>query len=119
MVRGFACVTVIFGLEVLLLMDLGTCFNQLHGQIAELGLERAIADGLILQLRESHIVRFQCDLMVAWKAQRVMHRKMFHSLWPFMIVAVVSFCTQAGYSLRLLAGEQVHGWYSTSSTMRR
>jgi len=94
--------TCFFVMQMVTFMDFAACFNELDEQIASIGIEQSLKQGVILKLHDVRIVRFQRAFLETSKAQQVINRRL---AWMFVMVwslSILLFFMQGYYSLYYL-----------------
>jgi len=91
LMASISCFFVIVYTQV---MDLTTAFNVLHAQIAELGLQHAASEGIVIDTDDSSVLRFQCCYVDAWqRTNRVNYQ--LQPLWCLLwLTWIVNFLLQ-------------------------
>jgi hypothetical protein len=102
--QGWCFIALAIAIQMLIFMDLATSFVQLHSQIGILGIQQSICNGIIIQLNDAQMARFQCAYIQAWRGYRYICGRIS---WIFLVAWAwwsVSFALQLFYTVRSILG---------------
>ena len=106
--EAFMCIYLYFSLclslQMLAFLDLVTCFNELHSQIKVVGIELSISEGILVQLKDSQLMRFKLGYMDSWKRYKTICSRLSKFYMCMWVMWSANFSFQLFYSIRSVVG---------------
>jgi hypothetical protein len=96
---------IVLALKMIVFMDLATSFNELDSQIEVVGLEKSVAQGILIQLKDSQLMRFQLAYMDAWANFDNICRRLSKFYLVLWLGWISNTALQLYYSMRSFFGE--------------